>query len=167
MNHSYHEMVIGHGRCFSTVLLSEKPEKLTQIEYSPDYHRAQFLATQMALAERGRYVVSILMKDLEAGTQTALEEFFKAVAAALRQHPDFLAWRLTEFLAHPERAIVQQRLSIAREFKVEIQGGRVLAEGESHARFDTKRARVGSALGSLPDARLISRATPSSAARST
>lgn len=84
MNHSYHEMIIGHGRCLSTVLLAEKPEKLNGIEYSSDYHRAQFLATQMALAERGRYVVSILIKDLDSSTQTALDDFFKAVAGALR-----------------------------------------------------------------------------------
>lgn len=84
MNHSYHEMVIGHGRCFSTVLLSEKAEKLSSIDYPVDYHRAQFLATQMALAERGRYVVSLILKDLESATQAALDDFFREVAAALR-----------------------------------------------------------------------------------
>src|SRR5205807_6494292 len=76
MNHSYHEMIIGHGRCFSTVLLSEKGEKIPAIDYTPDYHRAQFLATQMALAERGRYVVAITLKDLEDRSLTALDEFF-------------------------------------------------------------------------------------------
>src|SRR5262249_9794105 len=28
MNHSYHEMIIGHGRCLSTVLFSEKQEQI-------------------------------------------------------------------------------------------------------------------------------------------
>src|SRR5439155_245129 len=59
MNHSYHEMIIGHGRCFSTVLMSEKPQAMREIGYTADYHAAQFQATQLALAERGRPVVSI------------------------------------------------------------------------------------------------------------
>ncbi len=84
MNHSYHEMIIGHGRCFSTVLLSERSEKIPAAEYTADYHRAQFLATQMALAERKRYVVALLVKDLEAGSLSVLEDFFKRVAAVLR-----------------------------------------------------------------------------------
>ncbi|MGH9718877.1 MAG: hypothetical protein ACRD8O_01575, partial [Bryobacteraceae bacterium] len=44
MNHSYHEMIIGHGRCFSTVLFSEKQEQLASSGYTAEYHRAQFLA---------------------------------------------------------------------------------------------------------------------------
>ena len=84
MNHSYHEMIIGHGRCFSTVLLSEKAEKIAAADYTADYHRAQFLATQMALAERKRYVIALLVKDLEAASLSVLEDFFKRVAAALR-----------------------------------------------------------------------------------
>jgi hypothetical protein len=84
MNHSYHEMIIGHGKCFSTVLLSEKADRLAAAEYTADYHRAQFLATQMALAERGRYVVSITVKDLEEASLAALETFFRQVATLLR-----------------------------------------------------------------------------------
>jgi glucose-6-phosphate isomerase len=75
MNHSYHEMIIGHGRCFSTVLLSEKAERIPAADYTADYHRAQFLATQMALAERERYVVALLIKDLEAGSLAVLDDF--------------------------------------------------------------------------------------------
>ena len=84
MNHSYHEMVIGHGRCLSTVLISEKPARIAAADYTADYHRAQYLATQMALAERGRYVVAISVKDLEEPSLAALAEFFKQTAAALR-----------------------------------------------------------------------------------
>ena len=84
MNHSYHEMIIGHGRCFSTVLLSEKGEKIPSIDYTPDYHRAQFLATQMALAERGRNVVAITLRDLEDRSLTVLREFFDQVTSALK-----------------------------------------------------------------------------------
>jgi hypothetical protein len=84
MNHSYHEMIIGHGRCFSTVLLSEKAEKLAAADYTADYHRAQYLATQMALAERGRFVVSLTLKDLEDTSLAILEDFFKQVAVSLK-----------------------------------------------------------------------------------
>ena len=77
MNHSYHEMIIGHGKCFSTVLISDDSEP------SADYHRAQFLATQMALAQRNRSVVAILLRDLEEPTLRALEEFFRQAAKHL------------------------------------------------------------------------------------
>jgi glucose-6-phosphate isomerase len=77
MNHSYHEMIIGHGKCFSTILIAEP-------EAAADYHRAQFLATQMALAERGRAVVSITLKNLEEPTLRALDEFFRQAATQIR-----------------------------------------------------------------------------------
>ncbi|NWF84095.1 MAG: hypothetical protein HXY18_09735 [Bryobacteraceae bacterium] len=83
MNHSYHEMVIGHGRCLSTVLLSRKPESIPEAGYTADYHRAQFLATQMAYERRSRLVVAISVKDLESASLASLEEFFKAVASRL------------------------------------------------------------------------------------
>jgi hypothetical protein len=78
MNHSYHEMIIGHGGCFSTIVVTESGEKA-------DYHRAQSLATQMALAERGRAVVSIALRDLEDASLRALDEFFRQAATLIRQ----------------------------------------------------------------------------------
>ena len=72
MNHSYHEMILGHGKCFSTILMAAGCRE--------DYHRAQFLATVMALRERGRPVVAMLLKDLSARTLAALEDFFKQAA---------------------------------------------------------------------------------------
>lgn len=83
MNHSYHEMIIGHGRCFSTVLLSDDSEEIAAVGYTADYHRAQFLATLMALAQRGRRAVGIVLRDLEAPTLAALEEFFGQAAKYL------------------------------------------------------------------------------------
>lgn len=80
MNHSYHEMIIGHGRCFSTVLISEKSTTMPEIGYTAGYHRAQFQATLLALAERGRAAVSITVKDLEEGTLASLDEFFRQAA---------------------------------------------------------------------------------------
>lgn len=84
MNHSYHEMIIGHGKCFSTVLVSEKQEELPAARHSADYHLAQFLATRMALAERNRPVVAIVVKDLTEGTLGALDHFFHRAAKWVR-----------------------------------------------------------------------------------
>jgi glucose-6-phosphate isomerase len=84
MNHSYHEMIIGHGGCFSTVVLSEKQEQIQAAGYSSDYHRAQFLATQMALQEKGRPVVAITVKDLDDSSLERLDQFFHQVANSLK-----------------------------------------------------------------------------------
>jgi glucose-6-phosphate isomerase len=88
MNHSYHEMIIGHGGCFSTVLLAEKSEQIPEIGYTADYHRAQFLATQAALAERKRPVAAILLRDLEEPTYSALAAFFSEAAKYARSRRD-------------------------------------------------------------------------------
>jgi glucose-6-phosphate isomerase len=84
MNHSYHEMIIGHGRCFSTVLISDEAASIPEAGYTADYHRAQFLATQLALAERKRPVVSITVKDLDHASLAALDEFFRQTARYLK-----------------------------------------------------------------------------------
>ena len=81
MNHSYHEMIIGHGKCFSTILIADHE---AGCEKAADYHRAQFLATQIALAERGRAVVSISLRDREDASLRALEEFFRQAATNIR-----------------------------------------------------------------------------------
>ena len=83
MNHSYHEMIIGYGRGFSTVLLTEKAESFKKVPYSADYHRAQWLATQQALASRGRAVVGITIKDLSERSRQTVAEFFAEVARRL------------------------------------------------------------------------------------
>jgi len=83
MNHSYHEMIIGHGKCFSTVLLSDKQETIRNINYQPGYHMAQFLATKLALERKGRQVVALTVRDLSERTLTALDEFFDEAAASI------------------------------------------------------------------------------------
>ncbi len=85
MNHSYHEMIIGHGGCFSTVLASLRQEELPAAGYTADYHMAQFLATQIALARKGRPVVAILLDDLEEQSLASLTEFFHRAAAWWRE----------------------------------------------------------------------------------
>ena len=84
VNHSYHEMIIGHGRCFSTIVLSEKSETVPGLDYSSDYHRAQFLATIRALEQRGRFVTAIILRDLEKKTLDSLEGFFREAARLIR-----------------------------------------------------------------------------------
>lgn len=84
MNHSYHEMIIGHGRCFSTVLLSSKMDDFVEAGYTAEYHRAQFIATQLALSQRGRQVVAIVMRDLEPASLRTLSDFFRAVAQQIK-----------------------------------------------------------------------------------
>jgi hypothetical protein len=80
MNHSYHEMIIGYGQGFSTIVLSEKQESIRRIQYDADYHRAQWLATQKALTERGRAVVALTVRDLSESSRQAIREFFSEVA---------------------------------------------------------------------------------------
>ena len=85
MNHSYHEMVIGHGRCFSTILMSRAHEEIKAIGCDAAYHAAQFLATRIALARRKRPVVAILLKDLSDASLAAAGEFFRGAATHLRR----------------------------------------------------------------------------------
>jgi len=84
MNHSYHEMIIGHGRCFSTVLLSRKQASIKSVNYTSEYHVSQFLATRMALARRNRPVVAIVVNDMSERSRAAVDDFFGAVARHLK-----------------------------------------------------------------------------------
>jgi hypothetical protein len=85
MNHSYHEMIIGFGRGFSTVALSDKQASIKRISYTSDYHCAQWLATQRALADRGRAVVGLTIRDTSERSATTLQDFFTEVSRRLRR----------------------------------------------------------------------------------
>jgi len=78
MNHSYHEMVIGHGRCFSIVMTAAQQTRFPAAHYEPDYHMAQFLATKLALEERGREVIAFAVEEM--GT---FDAYFQEVASFL------------------------------------------------------------------------------------
>jgi len=84
MNHSFHEMIIGYGRGFSTVILSEKQSSIRKVAYRSDYHRAQWLATEAALADRGRAVVTLTVRDLSERSLEPLAEFFKEAARRIK-----------------------------------------------------------------------------------
>ena len=77
MNHSYHEMIIGHGKCFSTILISDAAEEMREIGIRPIII-ARSSGNAMALAERGRAVVSITLRDLEDGTLRCAGGIFPA-----------------------------------------------------------------------------------------
>jgi glucose-6-phosphate isomerase len=78
MNHSFHEMIIGHGKCFSIVLAARKQSHFAVADYSSHYHIAQFLATKQALERRGRHVLAFLVDDPED-----LAKWFQTVASNL------------------------------------------------------------------------------------
>mgnify|MGYP005850389539 CR=1 FL=1 len=84
MNHAYHEMIIGHGRCFSTVIMPAESGQLPEAGYTANCHRAQYLATQLALAGRGRHVAGMLIKNTDEESVSALEDFFRQAGTALR-----------------------------------------------------------------------------------
>lgn len=84
-SHSSHEMIAGHGRCLSALLICEKAESIPVIGYSADYHRAQFLAAETALQKRARLVVSITLRDLTESSLKALEDLFRQAAAQVRK----------------------------------------------------------------------------------
>jgi glucose-6-phosphate isomerase len=86
MNHSYHEMIIGHGRCFSVVLLARRQAAIDEIGYRADYHKAQWLATKLALEQRGWAVVGITFPDMSETGLRALDRFLHKVAAILRRN---------------------------------------------------------------------------------
>jgi glucose-6-phosphate isomerase len=78
MNHSYHEMIIGHGKCFSIVMAARKQAHFSVAQYDASYHMAQFLATKQALERRNRHVLAFLVDDAEDAAQ-----WFQAVASHL------------------------------------------------------------------------------------
>lgn len=83
MNHSFHEMIIGHGGALSTIALSDRQDNYKRLDYDPDYHRAQWLATVLALLERGRPVVPLTIRDTSESSRKNLREFFAEVARRL------------------------------------------------------------------------------------
>ena len=85
MNHSYHEMIIGFGRGFSTVLLCDKQGSYKRVGYTSDYHRAQWLATRRALADRKRAVAAMTIRDSSERSRESLREFFVETARRLRR----------------------------------------------------------------------------------
>jgi glucose-6-phosphate isomerase len=78
MNHSFHEMIIGHGKCYSIVLAARKQSRFAVAQYDPDYHMAQFLATKQALERRNRHVLALQVDDLDE-----LAEWFQVLATNL------------------------------------------------------------------------------------
>ncbi len=85
MNHSYHEMIIGFGRGFSTVAIAEQQVSIPNLDYKADYHRAQWLATLKALEDRQRAVVALTIKDSSDKSIRTLKAFFAEAAKRVRR----------------------------------------------------------------------------------
>ena len=85
MNHSFHEMVIGFGHGFSTVVISERHTAIPELGYKADYHRAQWLATLKALEDRNRAVVALTLRDTSEKSAKTLKAFFAETAKRVRR----------------------------------------------------------------------------------
>jgi glucose-6-phosphate isomerase len=85
MNHSFHEMIIGFGRCFSTVAIAEQQASIASLGYKADYHRAQWLATLKALEDRQRAVVALTLQDSSEKSVRTLKAFFAETAKRVRR----------------------------------------------------------------------------------
>lgn len=53
----------------------------------------------------------------------------------LRERPEFIGYRVNKFLKSPELSIVQEKLSIKEEYRVEVISGRVLGNGSTIPRY--------------------------------
>jgi len=68
------------------------------------------------------------------------------LVSEMKAHPDYKGWKLSQMLLeHPEQAIAQHKVSIAREFRVEVIGGKVLGEGSTLDRYAYKYLTTGRA----------------------
>jgi hypothetical protein len=56
-----------------------------------------------------------------------LDEIF----AEYQKHPAFLGWKIANYLKNPELAIVQKKVDIDKEFRVEAIGGKILSDGST------------------------------------
>ncbi len=74
------EMLLGHGGCFTILVLSTAQQRFALAAYEPDHFIAQFLATRAALEKKRRLVRAILVKDLSVESLADLEEFFSQTA---------------------------------------------------------------------------------------
>lgn len=83
--------------------------------------------------------------DADPRYKNAAQEYY---IAALKKHPAFKGWKISEMLKSRENLIAQAMVPIDREFRVEVLGGKVLGRGSTIDRYaykvdyDMKKAGV-------------------------
>ncbi len=59
----------------------------------------------------------------------------EAIINAVKKHKDYKTWKIRQLLAQPNHLFFQKRLAIKREFRVEVQGAKVLGQGSTIDRY--------------------------------
>jgi len=55
--------------------------------------------------------------------------------AELKELPGYLGWKIKKLLLNPSLVMIQSRLKIKKEFRVEVQGGQILGNGSTVERY--------------------------------
>lgn len=66
----------------------------------------------------------------EKRMQRAAGENPDVITRLIRNHEGYRGWRIRRALKDPTQAIVQERMNIVKEYRVEVIGGRVLGDGD-------------------------------------
>ncbi|HWU42730.1 MAG TPA: hypothetical protein VN132_04800, partial [Bdellovibrio sp.] len=82
-----------------------------------------------------------LVEEIEAYSHSDFEQFkaktYQEMAGydedniyeTLQEHKNYFGWRASLYLKNPTRVIIQRKVAIKREFRVEVIGGKVLVKG--------------------------------------
>ncbi len=73
------------------------------------------------------------------------DEFFNS----LQKHKNYMGWKIMKYLKEPDRAIVQRKMPIASEYRVEVVAGKVL-KGATVDRYAYDRKTRGEAISLTP-----------------
>lgn len=99
----------------------------------------QFIITDRHNIEEQLSLYSESFEDFQALREKAIAEAAgnnpDLQARMTREHPAFFGWRLKRYMKFPENAIVQSRLDIKSEYRVEAIGGQVIGGDSTIPRY--------------------------------